>query len=251
MSNNIVFFKLFVSIYVIFSISCSFARTELRHDDEIGYVKDSINEYGQHIKLFGNDSVYTFASVANGSLSSILYLKDNYPIKRKLYKNGQLEYIEYNYLINKKSPLEEYYYSQGSVQSRIFSKDTIIVTDQNPIHCITLFVEYHLNGQIKESGCMGTFSGQNIPVGLWTIYDDQGKLISTKNYIYPPQKKDATTETVHTNIVESEYYDGGNLKSEKRYKNYVFYESDEESKVPIGLWKYYNKGGKLIKTEKH
>ena len=159
---------------------------------------------------------------------------------------------EYNACYSENEIIMEYFYPDSDiVLSRIYSKDTIIITGDNPIECNKYYVSYYENGQIKEAGYQGFFQGQGIPVGIYKEYDENGFLVKTKNYIYPKQKEDIMAMDAFTYIIESEYYENGHVQWEKWYKNYVYYETDEENKVPIGTWKYYDRNGKLIKTEKH
>ena len=213
----------------------------------IGYITDSISPYGYTIEKFGNDSVYAFAE--DGYLSYIIYLDTAAAINKILFTEGQRTYIEYNPSKSAGSIMSEYFFHDTNmVSSRVYMKDTIILTANNPVQCNKLIIDYYKNGKVKEHGYQGIFEAQGIPVGVCAEYDSLGNLNRTKNYIYLAQKDD---NDIFTYIIESEYYDNGNPKWEKKYTNHVFCDFPEEYKEPIGTWQYYDENGKLIKTEKY
>lgn len=221
------------------------------------YIIDSISPYGKRIKKYGEDSIYAF-DAENDRLSYILYL-DSLSKKRRVKFNnsGTINYVEYN-LSSETSVglINEYYYDtyENSIQSRSYRTDTIIITDGNPIHCFRLDIFYFKNSKISGIGYTGAFGGQNVPVGTQKVYSEDGMLRTTLDYVYPVQKDlNMPISEVFSYIVEKEYYNNGNPKWEKRFKNYELYEweNDDDYLIPIGTWKYYDESGKLVKTEKH
>ena len=247
MDKNKVFFAstLVVMTFVAYSFG---AKKESTHIVDIvsadvinsNYVKDTINEYGTKVRIFGTDSVYSYNS---GNIYHIKYNLDNYPIAEKsFYEDGIKSLIEYNIQYSKDSLYRESFYPiSGNLSLAVWWKDTTIITDKNPIYCNEFYTQYYENGKIKALGYQGFFNGQGTSVGVHSSYDSLGYLTKTDNFIYPKKKRPY--------IIITEYYNNGKLKSEKMYVNHTIQESDEEE--PIGTWKYYDENGKLIKTEKY
>ena len=205
------------------------------------YIKDTINIFGTKIRIFGNDSTYSYYS--RGNIWCIEYNVDNYPIAEKVfYEDGIIRHIEYNVQYSKDSLYREFFYPVSEKLSlAVWAKDTVIITDENPIYCHEFYTQYYENGKIETFGYQGVFNGQGISVGVHNSYDSLGYLCSTDNFIYPKNKQPY--------IIITEYYNNGKPKSEKMYVNHAIHDSDKEE--PIGTWKYYNENGEIIRTEQH
>jgi len=237
----------FACMFVVINFfACSFGskhnlsvtNNNVIHSD---YVKDTINGYGTKIKIFGKDSIYSYYS--NGNISHIAYFIDDYPIAEKsFYENGIVSSVDYHVQYSKDSLYRESFYPiSGKLSIAIWLKDTVIVTDGNPIKCHEFYTAYHENGNIKTFGYQGFVDGQGMSVGIHSNYDSLGYLSKTENYIYPVKKQPY--------IIITEYYNNGKRKTEKIYVNHAIHESDKEE--PIGTWKYYDENGKLLNTEKY
>ena len=242
--NSITYLFLICWGVILHVCSCSSpGKKTAAREEHIGYVKDSISPYGEKIRKFGNDSIYSFDK--EDSLSYILYLDTATVIEKIRFEKGRKTYVEYNPFNSEGSMMSEYFFSDtNTVSSRIYMRDTVILTANNPVQCNELIIDYHKNGKIKYFGYQGFYAGQGIPVGVHAEYDSSGYLSKTKDYVYPVQKND---NEISTYIIEMEFHDNGKPKWEKRYTNHVFYDLPEEYKKPTGTWKYYDVNGNVIK----
>ena len=214
------------------------------------YITDSISPYNKKIRKYGNDSIYAYT--LDDTLSSIEYLDTASAVIRIIFEGGKKTFVEYNPNYSKDSLLNEYFFeNSGKISSRTYLRDTVIITDGNPIGCYHFYMSYHENGKIKEIGYRGGVWGQNGPIGLHKTYNKAGRLVSSKNFIYPKQAVGSPGSPSFTYIIEVDYYDNGNPKWEKMYDNYVFHESGEDDKEPVGTWKFYDETGELTGTEYH
>jgi len=246
------FIIFYYSIIPLLLLGCNMQINKNALKEDTGYsIRDSVNQYGNKIIIYGNDSIYAYSQ--DGNLSYIKYLDSLSAVRQIIFnENGHISYIEYNPSYSKDFLLSENYYpDSNNLQFALWVRDTIIITEDNPIQCNRYYTEYYENGKAREAGYQGSFSGQGIPVGMQQYYNDLGQLVQTQNFIYPKQKEEIATSDIFTYIIVSEYYDNGKPKWEKVYSNNIFHESGPEDKRPIGTWKYYNENGKLIKTEKY
>lgn len=103
-----------------------------------------------------------------------------------------------------------------------------------------IFVSYHRNGNIYG---VGKYKNDK-PADIWFSFNSEGFLVFERSQI----------EFINTNKVFKyksllkEYYESGFLKSEGVILSVEDFEIDF---IKIGIWKYYNKIGIIIKTEKY
>lgn len=238
MGNNR-YILIFAFLNFISFISCKNASCQDKQDaiDKVQMIlQDSISPYGDSIKVYNADSLYAYTP--DGVLKYIKYLDLGSPIRLKMYsKDGFLKRIEYN-PDNPNSTIvyEEFYLESGNIKRResIPNSSTNRGVDRLRVH-------FYENGIIEYVGNYSSIDAQNGPVGLQKYYSKRGCLIKTENYIYPTDDR--------AYIIETEYYDDGNIKLEKQFYNNEISGSDEIE--PKGTWKYYDESGKLIKTERH
>ncbi|NDV59674.1 toxin-antitoxin system YwqK family antitoxin [Bacteroides sp. 519] len=232
--------KRYINIIVFILLLMNSCKYSANQDKQVGIsteqavVPDSINPYGDLVRIYGKDSLCTYSP--DGILKYIEYLDVNTPIHFKFYsKDGFLERIEYN-MINSNLISEEFYLESGILKYRESIPDSSF--SQGTDRLRECFYE---NGKLKFVKKYSSRYAQNGPVGLQKYYSPEGNIIKTEDYIYPIEEKPY--------IIIIEYYDNGKLKSEKSFYNNAIFESDEID--PKGTWKYYDKNGVLISTEEY
>ena len=245
MASKDIFSPYFLIILLsITHFSCSANKGERENPkDEIiveSYVREEIDKNGKKRVYYGSDSIYGYSEV--GALELISYLGKEKLSAVYYYPNEVVQAIFYN--INEENDMIEFesFYDTGEIESAVYIIPDTLVKAGKMIACNRKSIEYFKNGSIKNIG-YSQFEMDGTYAGLVKFFDETGRLTETQDYLFWGDDRSC--------IVESEYYDNGQAKWEKWYWNYVYYETDEEYKEPIGTWKYYDSNGKLIKTEKH
>ena len=114
------------------------------------------------------------------------------------------------------------------------------------------WIQYTLLGRIKATGQTKNEFGCWMNSGTFEYYEtvgdleEKGPLIKTVHYDNWINEGEGCHSTVH-DITQKEFYLDGQLKSEKHFQE--GYEEGEQN--PVGEWKYFNKQGKVIRTEKY
>lgn len=233
-----------IIIMTLFCVSCNGKNTKQVRAKSIdsNCIKDTVIDK-RNVRIFGEDSIYTFFEDSPSVVQKIEYLNEKSKITHKnYYEDGSIAFIEYNCeLMDNSIKAEIFYQSTGAIWQHTFCVDTVIITDNNPKECYELFVSYHENGKMKFNGYFGRADGQISAVSVQKFFNESGKIIKTENFIYPADKQPY--------IIISEYYENEKPKWEKIYVNHLIHESEQEE--PIGNWKYYDESGKLTRTEQY
>ena len=246
MVNNDIFLRYFLVIFLsIIHFSCSANKTEQQktQQEEISvksYVREQIKSDGKKKIYYGSDSVYSYSEV--GTLESIGYSGAGKIRTIYYYPNGDTQAIFYTMNSEDDTMQFESFYDTGKLESAVYIIPDTMIKAGEVIRCDRKSLQYFKNGGIKSIG-YSQYGMEGSYAGLVKFFDETGRLIKTQDYLFWGDNRSC--------IVESEYYDNGQAKWDKWYWNYVYYETDEEYKEPIGTWKYYDRNGKLIKMEKH
>lgn len=132
------------------------------------------------------------------------------------------------------------------------TKNTKLFDSNGKLYAIIQFVGgkkvkeilYHSNGSVKEVSQISN----DRPFGWRSFFSEKGVLLQKQfifEYIenFPTSFIDSTEVTGNAvdvfNSIEFNYYSNGKLKS----TGIVLYG------IPVGLWKYYDESGRLIKEE--
>jgi len=163
------------------------------------------------------DSVKYYYSDLNKLKSVDYYVKikkekTNYYIQSiGYYETGEVEYIRYDAENQiKQDTLYIRYYKNGYPEIiNIIESDSLMYPQSQ--------FSYFENGMIREKGLIDIYNTEAMPIGQWEKYDSLGSLIETTYYHPDKEGRDYI-------IIKS--YSEGKLVSEKKFNNYVQYESD-------------------------
>ena len=187
------------------------------------------------------DSV-RFYFVDTGTLAGVEYMRNEKRTDRWIrsihyFRTGEVQRVNFFYKndFSVGDTLQISWHPNG-VKSRV----TIAL--ENGINLPFMEYRFFPTGILLSKGAFKLFRENNVTVsyGLWRFYDEDGKLIKTENFIYPPNERPY--------VVETRFHSNGNIKSIKMFMADPLDESGEER--PIGIWRYYDENGRLIKTEK-
>ena len=221
------------------------------------YVKDSVDWKNNIIRTFGQDSIYIFNP--QSILLSKEYLDSLSVIRQIIFMDSKIDFIIYNSQNTPNFLMSESFDTEtGCLFSRSYKKDSIIMENDHSVHCNEYYIDYYADGQIQKTGQQGFVGGGGAAVGLHKEYGKNGKLLTTRNYIYPDKMFDdgIESESYLSYVVESEYYDNSKPKWRKIYRNYGGYDTDhpdmdENGQLKLGVWEFYDEQGNVVRTEKH
>ncbi len=124
-------------------------------------------------------------------------------------------------------------YPNKKIKNLIIYKDSLKSNE--------LQISYYENGNLKEKGLIGIISNKDLntktSIETWFYYDSLKHLDSTIYYNNDEFKKDF--------IEKKRFFKNGKIKVIEKYNNYILYETDIN---PMGIWKFYNENGTLIKS---
>lgn len=236
-----------ITFYIFFICLLGISNSVFAQSD----VTESIDSYGNLIKTFGRDSVYTYSK--SRELLSINYLDTLSTISRMEFEvDGKISRIEYNPQ-NTSDSLQIESFENGVLISRLYAVDYTIVSAGNPIQCYTAYKFYHPNGEISYSGQMGWAGGSGSSVGLHYVYNESGELVETIDFVFSEE----VLENRSSYIIICEYYSNGKPRHRKIYINFGYYEldsptyDDDDIHMRLGTWEYYDEQGNVVKTEKY
>jgi len=122
-------------------------------------------------------------------------------------------------------------------------------------HCFETYIVYYPNGKIKNTGQQGFIGGGGASVGLHKEYNEDGKLVRTKDFIYPERTEEENQSSEFLPyVIEYEYYASGKFRNRKIYKAFDgtdHPDDDDEGLRRLGEWEYYDEQGNIVKTEKY
>lgn len=109
---------------------------------------------------------------------------------------------------------------------------------------VTTHKTYYDNGRLKQVTHQGNYNGCGVTVGTDSLFDTSGKLTETISYQHEG-KSNAGCHDIITRQTITTYHPNGRRKT-LSYREECY----ECEPKPYGVWKWYDKNGKLIKSEK-
>ncbi|HEY8954703.1 hypothetical protein [Chitinophaga sp.] len=109
---------------------------------------------------------------------------------------------------------------------------------------VTTHKSYYDNGRLKQVTHQGNYNGCGVPVGTDSLFDASGKLAETISYQHKGKSNTGCHDIITRKTITT-YYSNGRRKTLSFQEE--CYECEPKS---YGVWKWYDRNGKLIKSEK-
>lgn len=108
----------------------------------------------------------------------------------------------------------------------------------------TAYKTYYDNGRLKQVTHQGNYNGCGVPVGTDSLFDASGKLTETISYRHEGKSNTGCHDIITRRTITT-YHQNGRPKT-------LSYQVEcyECEPKPYGVWKWCDKNGKVIKSEK-
>ena len=230
------------------------------------YIRDTLDHagdvysWGNIIRRFGEDSVWVLRR-SDSLVMEKHYLDSLSPVRNISFIEGKKYYVNYRWwLMPGRVQSESFDRESGAVTFRDFNQEGDGVTDASGEYSPIVFYyeEYYPGARIKTTGYQGLVGSVNVSVGRTSHYGEDGRLLETEDFVYPPQAVEHDYHGIRflSYVVVRDYYPNGEPKSRKIYRNYVYYETDtpdddDDGNLRLGKWEFYDERGRTVRVERY